>query len=394
MFEKIQLMESPKKAGWLGGYILCGFLVLMLLGLGMATDAFSDCRGLYVEGKLADAAQCYDEVIRENSSPAEVAFALNQKSLYLYTEIGDLDGAIKATEEASRIDPQYGQFLSTFIPTEKTRSFARANLPIYEANKTDPTNITALLNDSADLYKRGMYDESLKRVDEALALDPKNTQARLSKVIVLIAKGERKNVTKVFDEMVEYGFKDAYVWDDLAAYLAGDSTQYYEESIKCLDRTIAIYDESIRQDSRNVSAWNNKGVELSTQASVDRTAYLYLTLNTDDASISKSSAHARYREDKWKKALDCFDEATQLDPKCGVAWYNKGLILYELNDDYENLDNYEAIVKCFDQAKSLPDREDICSRLVDTRYAEFAARNKLQELRMASRDVDRVAAYA
>jgi tetratricopeptide (TPR) repeat protein len=312
------------------------------------------------------------------------------------------DESIKVFEEALSLNPNDAiawdlkrvalANLSKYDESIKAFAEAIRLRPAYDANKTDPTNITALLNDSADLYKRGMYDESLKRVDEAIALDPKNIWALFSKAIVLIDK--REKVTKVFDEMVEYGFKDAYAWDSLAIYLAGDDIQYYEESIRCLDRAIAIYDESIRQNPKNATTWNNKGVALYHQASVDFTGYFGLTLYTDDASISKSSAHASYREDKWEKALECFDKATQLDPKCADAWYNSGMALYAVNDGHEKIEYYEETVKCFDQALALSDNGDGCLRLEDTRDAEFAMRNKLQELQMTSSDVDRVAAYA
>lgn len=362
------------------------------LGAGTATDAWRDCRGLDIEGKRAEAAQCYDEVIRENSTPNSVAFALNQKSLYLYSEIGDLDGAIKAAEEAARIDPQYGQLLSIFTPTEKTRSFARANLPVYNATKADRNSTTSLIYDAADLYARGMYDESLQRYNEAIALDPKNTTARFGKALDLIAKGQLLNVTKTFDEIVELGFDNTIIWEDIAISLWQEH-QLYEEAIRCFDRSIAVHDELIKLNSSNASAWNNKGVCLGLQANVDQDGYLYLTLNDDEASFSKSQAHARYREDKWKEALECFEKATQLDPICADAWYNKGMALYALNDGSESIEYYKETVYCFDQALKLQPRED-CSRLVDTRYAEVAMRDKLMEMKMTPKDVDRVAAYA
>ncbi len=391
--KNIYLINRSNKAVQIGGYILIGFLALMLQGLGAATDTSGGCMPLYNEGKYMEAIQCYDKVIGENSTPNVVGFAWFQKSVCLYSGLGDLDGAFKAVDEAARIDPQYTGYRDIYIPNEKTRAFARANMPDDNAIKPYPNNTTALMYDGMDLYARGMYDESLQRYTDAIAIDPKNTTARFGKALVLIAKGELANVTKLFDEIVELGFKDAYVWEDLAQSLA-ETHGLYEEAIRCLDRAIAIYDESIRQDSRNTVAWNNKGVDLSLQAKVDRTAYLYLTLNTDDASISKSSAHADYRKDMWEKALECFDKAIQLDPKCATAWYNKGIILHELNDGYEKIENYEAIVKCFDQAKSLLDSEKGCSRLEDTRDAEYQAFIKLQELRMTSRDVSRVAKYA
>lgn len=262
----------------------------------------------------------------------------------------------------------------------------------YNATKTDQNNTTALIYDGADLYAMGMYDEALQRYNEAIMLDQKNTTARLGKALALIAKGQKANVTKTFDEIVELGFKNTLVWEDVAISLWQEH-QLFEEAIRCFNRSITIHDEFIRLNSSNASAWNNKGVCLGLQALVDKDGYLYLTYYDDEASFSKSQAHARYRKAKWEGALECFEKATQLDPINADAWYNKGMALYSLNGGSEPIEYYKETVYCFDQALKLQSREG-CSRLPDTTYAEVAMRDKLTELKLTPKDVDRVAAYA
>ena len=131
------------------------------------------------------------------------------------------------------------------------------------------------------------------------------------------------------------------------------------------------------------------------QAKTDQDAYMGLSLYSDEASISKNLAHASYRKDKWEEALNCFDKATQLDPKCANAWYNKGYALWCLNDGYETIEYYEKAVNCFDMAQKLGDKVDGCLRVTDA-VGEWAMRDKLDEMKMmnmTSHDVDRVAKY-
>jgi tetratricopeptide (TPR) repeat protein len=363
---------------------VCLVLVLVLLGLGAATDPWIDC------DRDRQNEQCYDQVISENQSSVAVAYAGWRKSTILYGK-GDLEGAIKAIDEAAKIDPQYAPFRSWLTPNEKTKAFARENLPAYNATKADRNNTTALLYDAVDLYDRGMYDESIQRYNEAIELDPENITARFGMVLDFIENRQLSNITKTLDEIAELGFDDTVVWEDVAISLWQEH-QLYEEAIRCFNRSIAIHNEFIKLNSSNASAWNNKGVCLGLQANVDRDGYLYLTLNDDEALFSKSQAHARYREDKWNEALECFEKATQLDPMCADAWYNKGMALYALNDGSESIEYYEETVHCFDQAQGLQPRKE-CSRLIDTRYAEVAMRDKLMEMKMTPRDVERASQY-
>jgi tetratricopeptide (TPR) repeat protein len=360
-------------------------LVFLLLGLGAATDPWSDC------DRDRQNEQCYDQVIREDQSSVAVAYAEWRKSTIFYGK-GDLEGALKAIDEAAKIDPQYAQFRAIYTPNEKTRAFTEANSSAHDTVQLYRNNTTALIYEGMELYERGMYDESIQSYDEAIELDPENITARFGMVLDFIENRQLSNITKTLDQIAELGFDDTVVWEDVAISLWQEH-QLYEEAIRCFNRSIAIHNELIKQNSSNASAWNNKGVCLGLQADVDRDGYLYLTLNDDDASFSKSQAHARYREDKWNEALGCFEKATQLDPMCADAWYNKGMALYALNDGYESIEYYEETVHCFDQALRLQPRKE-CSRLIDTRYAEVAMRDKLMEMKMTPKDMDRVDAYA
>ncbi len=333
------------------------------------------------QGKYEEVIRAYDEAIKLDPPRYEKARILYHKAVALYN-LSKQDEAIETINECMSLNYNWGENWDEFLLNESIEE-------IDNATNVNPSNISAWINKGTALHKLGKYNDAIKAYDEAIRLAPNNTSVWFAKAHVLLSQGQIRKATEVYNETSELCHPNATVWINEARRLGGFS----EESYRCLDRAIAIYDESIRQKSSNVTAWNNKGVAFVYQARMDQEAYLGLSMSYDQSSISKNQAHASYREDKWQKALDCFDKAIQLDPKCADAWYNKGMALYALNDGSESIEYYEETVYCFDQALKLQPRED-CSRLVDTRYAEVAMRDKLMELKMTPKDVDRVAAYA
>jgi len=50
-----------------------------------------------------------------------------------------------------------------------------------------------------------------------------------------------------------------------------------------------------------------------------------------------------FQLDKFKEAIECFNQAIQLNPQLTIAYINKGLALNEL-------EKYRKAIKCFDEA--------------------------------------------
>ena len=304
------------------------------------------------------------------------------KGVALYNQ-GKLDEAVKVINESIGLNYHWADNWNEILINDTI------NMLNY-AISANPNNTSAWINKGDALHKQGKYDDAIKAYDEAIRLDPKNTSVWFAKAHVFLGHGQIRNATEVYNE-ASNNIKDANVW--IAEGLSLDS--HCEEAIRCFDRAIKIYDESISHNSSNVTSWNNKGMAFIYQAKTDQDAYMGLSLYSDEASISKNLAHASYRKDKWEEALNCFDKATQLDPKCANAWYNKGYALWCLNDGYETIEYYEKAVNCFDMAQKLGDKVDGCLRVTDA-MGEWAMRDKLDEMKMmnmTSHDVDRVAKY-
>jgi len=51
------------------------------------------------------------------------------------------------------------------------------------------------------------------------------------------------------------------------------------------------------------------------------------------------------RLEKYNEAIECFEQALEIDPKYARAWYSKGLAFY-------NLEKYNEAIECYDIMKS------------------------------------------
>jgi len=198
--------------------VVYGLVALMLIGHGAATDmhGVQDCEILSAAGKYAEAIQCYDQIISDESNPTMLGLIYFMKSNCLYA-IGDRDGAIEAANEAANLDPQYAGMSSMFTPNEITRTYAREHASNFNnTTNMDRNNVTALIDKANDFLKKGMHDEALQCSNDAIALDSKNIIARFLKAQTFAYEYQTENLTKTLDEIADMGFKDTQVWEYFA----------------------------------------------------------------------------------------------------------------------------------------------------------------------------------
>jgi tetratricopeptide (TPR) repeat protein len=210
------------------------------------------------------------------------------------------------------------------------------------------------------------------------AEDPKNITTWFEKARNLLDMGENANATKVYDEANRIFQPNATIWIKEGSVISGSC----EESIRCFDRAIKIYEES----PNNATAWNNKGVALIYQAEEDRVGSRY----------SENMAHSRYRTDKFEQALECFEKATQLDPTSPFAWINKGYALWRTGTSNEPIEYYKTIEECCEKGEKLYGelKTGKGCMLLDNGMAHSGATAKYYEMLTTPHDVDRVARYA
>jgi len=166
------------------------------------------------------------QVTLVSTNQSNLAGEWNSKGAALYYQ-DDYDEAIKACDEAIRLDP---------------------NLASAWGIK------------GAALFSQGKYDEAIKACDEAIRLDPNLAAAWCSKGAALCSQGKYDGAIKACDEAIRLDPNLANAWSNMGAAL------YYQDDY---DEAIKACDEAIRLDPNLASAWGSKGAALYSQGKYD-----------------------------------------------------------------------------------------------------------------------------
>jgi tetratricopeptide (TPR) repeat protein len=176
-------------------------------------------------------------------------------------------------------------------------------------------NTTDYAKKNADYwYKRGLeeaetgcYEKALENYDKALSLSP----------------------------------NDAAIWNNKARALRSLSIsekdpEKYNESIQAYDRVRELYDEILQKTPQDINANYYKGLALSDKATTLKAGMMF--------NISGNEAEAiRY----YEQAIDCFNQAIDINPQYITAWTGKGDALYSLGKYNESLQAYESALGVF-----------------------------------------------
>lgn len=93
----------------------------------------------------------------------------------LYNFLGPLDTALPACEEAARVspkDPRGHNYLAATLLKQTTPDFKRADAALAAAINADPHYARAHINRAVSLRLQGQFEEALKAIQAALAIDP------------------------------------------------------------------------------------------------------------------------------------------------------------------------------------------------------------------------------
>jgi len=140
------------------------------------------------------------------------------------------------------------------------------------------------------LYNLWRYKEAIKMYDEAIQLNPKNSDAYYNKWIALYNLWRYKEAIKMYDKVIE--LNPDYVETYYKKWVVLYNLWRYKEAIK-------MYDKVIELKSDYVEAYNYKWVVL-------------------------------YNLWRYKEAMKMYDKAIELNPYYVKAYYNKWIALYNL----------------------------------------------------------------
>jgi tetratricopeptide (TPR) repeat protein len=245
---------------------------------------------------------------------------------------GKHDEAIKAYDEAIRLDPQYADawYNKGNILYVLHNKYDEAIQAYDEVIKIDPQNDSVWNYKGNALTYQGKYDEAIKAYDRAIEINPHFYDGNnwYRKGLALYELGRYDEAIQAYDEAIKLNSSKPYYWYDKGKAL--DDQGKYDEAIRA-------YDEVIKIDPQYADAWNSKGNALSELGRYDEAILCYNTaieINQNAffsweilklAGIWNGKGNALSELGRYDEAIKCYDTAIGLDPKLDAALSGKEL---------------------------------------------------------------------
>ena len=208
--------------------------------------------------------------------------------------------------------------------------------------------------------EKGQFDRAIADYDEAIRLNPQDTNAFYNRGFSYGKKGEHDRAIADFNEAIRLDPKDAVAFGHRAtAYVLND--QYdraiadYDEAIR-LDRNFALpfagrgmaysakgqyghaiadYDEAIRLDRNFAEAFALRGIAYSAKGQHDRAFADYdeaIRLNPQDTNAFNNRGNAYFNKGDYDRAIADYDEAIRLDPNFTLAIKSRAEAIAKKNE--------------------------------------------------------------
>jgi len=327
-----------------------------------ADDAFAKANELGNEVPSASAIQenAYDWIGRGNA----------------LAEHGDYQGAIRALDNATKLSPQDKHiWMSKGLILAAHLGRFNESIEAYDrALQIDPKDADAWFGKGAALNKTGRYEEAVLALDKATDLNPELAPAWKVKGDAFKALGRQAEADAAYTKAGELGYRmDAATqdtaddWFKKGQELMGNGSK--DEGIQALDKALQLYNESIKQNPKDINALLGKAdilarMDLSNSGpgafngSRSLAAYdevLKIDPKNIDALIGKGFLLFELgfsEKNKYNESLETLDEALRIDPKDPLAWDYKGSVFMLMGKYNESVEAYDRAIENIESFKT------------------------------------------
>ncbi len=324
-------------------------------------------------GRAAEALSCFDQAIELGLDEAGLR---HRRGLSLRA-LGRLEEAAADFREAVERDPSLNAawyFLGAVRKAQERHDEALACFDrVLEQERDDRRAVFLSWRHKGECLARlGRGEEAARALDEALAREPRDAQARAARQALeatppaapppaptvaapaadlstrgalALSAGRAEEALALFEQALLAEPEDETLWSRRASCL--NALERWSDALASADRALT-------KDARLARAWLDKGQALNgleryleaLQCLEDAVA---LDPSQDFAWYLKGNAFSAVGQER--EALDCYTRSLELNPERANAWYNKAAGLYRLK-------RYGEAVECADHALAKDPRLD------------------------------------
>jgi tetratricopeptide (TPR) repeat protein len=238
---------------------------------------------------------------------------------------------------------------------------------ISEKIANDAKNDSLYVQRASAFYKEGLYDEAIKDMAKAMALDSvnpyyhhiladmylDNNNSRLAlrtmerivelypeRIPSLLKLSEFQLIVKQNQESIKTISRILQIdkQNADAFFMMGMNLKEMKET----DRAIAAFKNAAAADADLIDAWVNLGILLDEKKDNKALEYLETALRIDSTSEEALHAKAMYfqNRNKLKEAISVYKKIPQFDPDNADAYYNIGLLYMDIDSVKQAKSNF------------------------------------------------------
>ena len=211
---------------------------------------------------------------------------------------------------------------------------------------TGASEYLELVNKGNTFAGVGRYQEALNAFDNAIEIDPNNSEAWVGKGEALRIIGRNQESIDAFNKAIEIDPNNAFAWRSKGIVLTALGRN--QEAITAIDRAMEL-------DPNYLDALQFKGYALKGLGKQQEAAAVFqriielseklILINQDDFILWHQKGNALHNLGKYQEAVDAYDKAIKLNPNDAWTWDNKGNPLFALGRYQEAVDAHNNATK-------------------------------------------------
>ncbi len=214
-------------------------------------------------------------------------------------------------------------------------------------------NVSKLIAEGNEHYRKGQLAEAVTAYNQALAVDPENPEAWNNKGLILAVAGNYKEALKCHLKAVDL---------DPDNVDAVSNVGMIHTKLGNFNDALAWYDRALEMDPGHETTWNNKGNLLSKTGQYEGALKCYdraLEINPGYMAAMNNKAVEYIHLKRYDEALSLLNSVLKSRPLFSEGWYVKGKA-------YVGMGEFEKAIICFERSHRLSPDFQQAKRALDT----------------------------
>jgi len=299
------------------------------------TDLFHEALTLHHAGNLAEAANLYHNILKNEPGHVDTNFLLGTLNI----QQGNLEPATTFLKKAISLKPDHVAAYNNLGTALQSQGNLSEAVVIYNRIiERKPEYVEGHINLGNVFQEQSKFDEAIECYNRAISLKPDYAEAHYNLGNALKEKHEFYEAAASYSQAIKLNPDYAEAHSNLGAVL---------QELGKLDEAASRFSKAIELKPEYAEAHSNLGMVLQEQGKLDEAAksfHLATELNPDHAEVHNNLGTFLQEQGKLDEAIEIYKKAISLKPDHVKAHNNLGAVLQEQGKYDEAMEYYKRAI--------------------------------------------------